>query len=534
MAARDSAPEDNGGKGAPPPASAGGSGSGRLLKACLFATGLAGIVAEFVLSTLASYLLGNPTLQWTLVLSLMFFAMGLGSRLSRHLAERLLDRFIAVEFILSALCATSAAAAYWGTAFVQEAGAIIYAYAGAIGLLIGLEIPLVTRMNDAYEELRTNIASVMEKDYFGALAGGLLFAFFALPKLGLTYTPIALGTVNFAVASALLWRYRSLLARPGALIAAFWITAVGLVALGVFMKPIVRFGEQSRYRDRVIFEAQTPYQRIVMTQWKGYHWLYLNGGMQFSTYDEERYHEPLVHPAMGLSASRERVLILGGGDGLALREVLKYGDVKRVTLVDLDPEMIRLARTHAVFVEANEGALEDERVDVVTRDAGRFLADDAGIYDVILVDLPDPKGPDLARLYSKEFYTACKRHLSQHGTLVTQSSSPLHARRAFLCVYRTLKAAGFHVLPYHNSIPTMGQWGWHLAMKEGVISEPDLKQRAMALRFSEVETVFLNHEAMAGMLHFWKGMFDGLEDVEVNTELAPVVDRYYRESEWGW
>ncbi len=534
MAAKNSVPEDRGAIEATHAVTPGGSGRGRLLKACLFATGLAGIVAEFVLSTLASYLLGNTTLQWTLVMSLMFFTMGLGSRLSRHLSERLLDRFIAIEFILSALCATSAAAAYWGTAFVGETSAIIYGYAGAIGFLIGLEIPLVTRMNNAYEVLRTNIASVMEKDYYGALAGGLVFAFFALPKLGLTYTPIALATVNFAVASALLWRYRGLLARRRALIAAFWVTAAGLVTLGAYMKPIVRFGEQSRHRDRVIFETQTPYQRIVMTEWKGYHWLYLNGGMQFSTYDEERYHEPLVHPAMGLAASRERVLILGGGDGLALREVLKYGDVKRVTLVDLDPEVIRLARTHPVFMDANAGALDDERVEVVNRDAGRFLADAEEIYDVILVDLPDPKGPDLARLYSKEFYTACKRHLSRYGIFVTQSSSPLHARRAFLCVYRTLKAAGFHVVPYHNAIPTMGDWGWHLSMKAEVISEPDLKRRALALRFSDVETVFLNHEAMAGMLHFWKGMFDGVADVAVNTELAPVVDRYYREGEWGW
>ena len=534
MAEKNSVPEDRGGDAASHPATPDRTGKGRMLKTCLFATGLAGIVAEFVLSTVASYLLGNTTLQWTLVMSLMFFTMGLGSRLSRYMTERLLDRFIAIEFILSALCATSAAAAYWSTAFVGEASAVIYGYAGSIGFLIGLEIPLVTRMNDAYEALRTNIASVMEKDYYGALAGGLLFAFFALPKLGLTYTPIALGTVNFAVASALLWRYRGLLARPAALIAAFWITAAGLVALGIYMKPIVRFGEQSRYRDRVIYETQTPYQRIVMTEWKGYHWLYLNGGLQFSTYDEERYHEPLVHPAMALASSRERVLIMGGGDGLALREVLKYGDVKRVTLVDLDPEMIRLARTHPVFVDANAGALEDKRVRVVNRDAGRFLADAEEIYDVILIDLPDPKGPDLARLYAKEFYSACRRHLSQYGILVTQSSSPLHARRAFLCVYQTLKAAGFHVVPYHNAIPTMGNWGWHLGMKAEVISETDLKRRALALDFSDVETVFLNHEAMAGMLHFWKGMFDGISDVAVNTELAPVVDRYYREGEWGW
>ncbi len=509
-------------------------GRSYLLKACLFATGCAGIVAEFVLSTLASYLLGNTTLQWTLVMSLMLFAMGLGSRLSRHVRDRLLDRFIAAEFALSALCASCAAAAYFGTAFVEQAGAVIYAYAAAIGLLIGLEIPLVARMNETYEALRINIASVMEKDYYGALVGGLLFAFFALPHLGLMYTPIALGVVNFAVASVLLWRYRGLLARRGQLMAAFWVSAVGLVGLGVFIRPLVLFGEQSRYRDRVVYEDQTPYQRIVMTEWKGYYWLFLNGSVQFSTYDEVRYHEPLVHPAMGLAASRERVLILGGGDGLAAREVLKYDDVESITLVDLDPAMTALARTHPALLEANEGALNDPRVRVVHRDAGRFLQDSGELFDVILIDLPDPKGPDLARLYSKEFYLSCKRHLSRNGVVVTQSSSPLHATRAFLCVYRTLQAAGFSVLPYHNAIPTMGDWGWTLGMKAEVVSAGALKERAMGLEFSEVETVFLNREAMVGMSQFWKGVFEQAGEVAVNTELAPVVDRYYREAEWGW
>ena len=505
-----------------------------LLKACLFATGCAGIVAEFVLSTLASYLLGNATRQWTLVMSLMLFAMGLGSRLSRHISERLLDRFIAVEFALSALCASCAAAAYFWTAFVGQTGAVIYGYAAAIGLLIGMEIPLVARMNEAYEELRTNIASVMEKDYYGALAGGLLFAFFALPRLGLTYTPLALGVVNFGVASVLLWRYRGLLVSRGKLMAGFWAVAAGLVALGAGIRPVVLFGEQSRYRDRVIYEAQTAYQRIVMTEWKGYHWLFLGGNVQFSTYDEARYHEPLVHPAMMLAGSRERVLILGGGDGLALREALKYPDVRSVTLVDLDPAMIDLARTHPVLLDANKGALDDPRVQVVNRDGGRFLEDSAALYDVIVIDLPDPKGPNLARLYSKEFYRSCKQHLSRDGVVVTQASSPLHATRAFLCIYRTLEAAGFSALPYHNAIPTMGDWGWLLGMKAEVISSEALVQRAMQVDFSEVETRFLDREAMVGMAHFWKGAFEEASDVAVSTELEPVVDRYYREAEWGW
>lgn len=511
-----------------------GRSRSRLLKACLFATGCAGIVAEFVLSTLASYLLGNTTLQWTLVMSLMLFAMGLGSRLSRHFVDRLLDRFIAVEFTLSVLCATSGAAAYFGTAVVGQSAAVVYGYAAAIGLLIGMEIPLVARMNEAYEGLRTNLAGVMEKDYYGALVGGLLFAFFALPTLGLTYTPIVLGTVNFAVASALLLRFRTLTDAPGRLMAGFVAVGIGLAALAVMIRPIVMFGEQSRYRDRIVFEKQTPYQNIVMTEWKDYHWLYLNGKIQFSTYDEERYHEPMVHPAMQLAHVRKRVLILGGGDGLALREVLKYPDVEDVTLVDLDPEMVELAKRHPVLMAANDEAFEDSRVHVEYADAGRYLEDASEIFDVILVDLPDPKGPDLARLYSREFYLTCEQHLSELGVVVTQSTSPLHANRAFLCINRTMRDAGLSVLPYHNALPTMGEWGWNLGVKRANMSEETLKRRAADLFFDDVATVFIEQAAMRGMMLFWKGMFDEVERVTVNTVMDPVIDTYYREAEWGW
>ena len=369
----------------------------RLLKACLFATGCSGIVAEFTLSTLASYLLGNTTLQWTLIMSLMLFTMGVGSRISRYITRNLLDVFIAVEFVLSTLCATCAVAAYFGTAWLGESTAVIYGYACAIGLLIGMEIPIVARMNDAYEGLRTNIASVMEKDYYGALFGGLLFAFFALPKLGLTYTPIALGAVNFAVASTLYWKYNTLTVHRGRLHIAFWTVGIGIGVLSVFAKPIMLFGEQSQHRDRVVFTAQTTYQKLVITEWKQEHWLFIDGNIQFSTYDEERYHEPLVHPAIGVAGARGKILILGGGDGLALREVLKYDDVEEVMLVDLDPEMTRLGMSNPILLESNEGAFKDIRVTVVHEDAGRFVQRTGAIYDIIIIDLPDPKGPNLAR-----------------------------------------------------------------------------------------------------------------------------------------
>ena len=272
-------------------------GVSSLLKLCLFATGCAGIVAEFVLCTLATYFLGNAVLQWTLMMSFMLFAMGLGSHLSRYCSAHLLDTFTVLEFSLSLLCAISAAAAYVLSPFLNNVGVVIYPLGIAIGLLIGMEIPLITRVNAAHEELRVNISSVLEKDYYGALIGGLFFAFVALPYFGLTYTPVALGAVNFGVASLLLWRFRSLLHAPR-LLSGLWAgVGAGLIGLFVLAEPILLFGEQALYKDTVILVRQTPYQRLVVTRWRDDYWLYINGNQQFSSYDEERYHEPLVHPA---------------------------------------------------------------------------------------------------------------------------------------------------------------------------------------------------------------------------------------------
>ena len=508
---------------------------GLFLKIALFATGCAGIVAEFVLSTLATYLLGNAILQWTVVMSLMLFAMGLGSRLSRHFRKDLLDVFILVEFCLSILCAVSATLAYGISAWTEYTPLVIYAEALIIGSLIGLEIPLVIRLNQAYEKLRINVSEVMEKDYYGALVGGFAFAFLLLPSLGLTYTPVVLGAINFLVAVLLLVGYYSLLAKKIRLLICFCVTLVLLCSVALMARPLMQYGEQRKYRDKVIYAEQTPYQKIVMTQWKDHYWLYINGQEQFSTYDEERYHEPLVHPAMALSASPKRVLILGGGDGLALREVLKYKAVKSVTLVDIDPAMIELARNHPVLLSVNKEAFKDPRVNVVNRDAAAFLREDATLYGVVIVDLPDPDAVDLMQVYSQTFYGMIHRHLIRGGILVSQAGSPLFTRRSFLCIYKTVKAAGFSVLPYHNQIPTMGQWGWVLGAREQDISAPDLKERMMMETFSNIDTRFLNRDAAIAMVHFGKGVFDKalLNEIDINTESNPVLYRYYLKGTWG-
>lgn len=508
---------------------------GVLLKVSIFATGCAGIVAEFVLSTLATYIAGNAVFQWTMVMSLMLFAMGVGSRLSKFFQDRLLDAFILIEFTLSVLCASSAVLAYSLAAYTSYISLLIYAVAMIIGGLIGLEIPLVTRINEAQEDLRSNIATMMEKDYYGALLGGLFFAFFALPHLGLTYTPIVLGTVNFLVATILLFFCFPLLERKKTIVAVFSLCALFLVSLFILAKPIIMYGEQRQYRDKIIYARQTPYQKIVMTQWKGYYWLYINGQEQFSSFDEEKYHEPLVHPAMKLTIDRSDVLILGGGDGLALREVWKYPDVKKVTLVDLDKVMTDLSAQHLVLLGINEGSMSDKRLTVVNRDAGAFLKEDAHLYGVIIIDLPDPDSIDLMHLYSVSFYRLALRHLRAGGIMVTQATSPYFSREAFWSIMNTVKDAGFTILPYHNQIPTMGEWGWVLGVKAREADEKTLKRRVLSLNFDGLRTRFLNNDAMISMVHFGKGLLDPKEiaKIKVNTQANPVLHRYYWTGAWA-
>ncbi|HJO58874.1 MAG TPA: spermidine synthase, partial [Nitrospinaceae bacterium] len=327
-----------------------------VLKSCVFATGCAAIVTEYTLATLASYLLGDSILQWSIVISLMLFSMGLGSRYSRKFESQLLDRFVLTEFGLSFLCTFSAMFCFWISAYTIHTGLVIYGVACMIGFMIGLEIPLITRINQAYEPLRENISSVMEFDYYGALLGGALFAFVLLPFLGLTYTPVLLGGLNLLVVSLVLWYFPDRLARPRIFKAQFAGLLVASVLAFAVAKPIILHGEQHKYKDKIVYEEQTRYQKIVVTQWKDDYWLFINGSTQFSTYDEERYHEPLVHPLMGLIEERKDILLLGGGDGLAAREILKYPDVKNLTLVDLDPAMTQLARKNDIFLGINQGS----------------------------------------------------------------------------------------------------------------------------------------------------------------------------------
>ena len=503
-----------------------------VLKACVFTTGCATIVTEYTLATLASYLLGDSILQWTIVISLMLFSMGLGSRYSRKYEGQLLDRFVLIEFGLSFFCTFSAMFCFWISAYTIHFGLVVYGIACMIGFMTGLEIPLITRINQSYEALRENISSVMEYDYYGGLLGGALFAFVLLPFLGLTYTPVLIGILNLLVASLILWQFPGHLKRPRILNVQFVVLLFISATAFVVAKPIVLYGEQHKYKDKIVYQEQTRYQKIVVTQWKENFWLFINGSTQFSTYDEERYHEPLVHPVMGLIEEHNDILLLGGGDGLAAREILKYPDVKSLTLVDLDPAMTRLAQQDKIFLNINQGSLNDPRVHVVNGDAYQFIKESGNLYDAIIIDLPDPKSVSLSLLYSLGFYKMVGKHLKPFGAMVTQSTSPLYSPEAFLCIKKTMQAAGFSTLPYQNSVPSMGKWGWLLGVRQKAMPAELLKQELTTRKFLDIETRFFNQDAMISMAHFGKGLFEKEVGIEPNTQFNHNILKYYRQGSW--
>ena len=462
----------------------------------------------------------------------MLFAMGVGSRISRHITIHLLETFIILEFLLSILCATSAVIAYVLSPFFRNIEIVIYPWALGIGLLIGVEIPLITRINATYEDLRTNISGVMEKDYYGALLGGLFFALIALPYLGLTYTPILLGTINAGAASLLLIRCYRILTIPRRLSAVWAATGTALIGIAVTAQPIILYGENAKYRDTVIFSERTQYQKIVMTRWKDEYALYINGNQQFSTYDEERYHEPLVHPALSLLEHREDVAIIGGGDGLALREVLKYSGVRRVTLIDLDPRITELGSAHPILVRINQDALHDPRVTIINQDGSTFLQETNNVFDAIIIDLPDPQSIDLARMYSLDFYQLSRKHVRQGGIIVTQATSPFFTPLAFLSINKTMTAAGLSTIPYHTNVPTLGDWGFVLGINGKHTTAEQLKEQVRSLDFHDIDTRFLNPDAMSAMLQFGKGLFERSEDIAINRQSHPVFPAYYTNGRW--
>jgi spermidine synthase len=284
----------------------------------------------------------------------------------------------------------------------------------------------------------------------------------------------------------------------------------------------MNISENMVFNEPVIYSTSSPYQRIVITRTKRELRLYLNGNLQFSSADEYRYHEALVHPAMMASHQPRHILVMGGGDGLAVREILRYPSVETVTLVDLDANMTRLFSTEPILRRLNHSSFHDPRVTIYNQDAFVWLRDNHQVFDCAIIDFPDPSNFSIGKLYTFSFYQLVKRSLSPEGVAVIQSTSPYVAPKSFWCVTETLKAAGFHTIPYHNYVPSFGEWGYTMATLQDNYQVPDSFPAG---------TRYINKAVLQQMLTF-------PEDMKAHQPLAinrldnqSLVD--YFEQEWN-
>ncbi|MFO1270894.1 MAG: polyamine aminopropyltransferase [Rubrivivax sp.] len=459
-------------------AEAAGEGRARIspaelvLLASVFVIAACGLVYELAAGALASYLLGDSVLQFSTVIGAYLFAMGLGSALSRFLERQLVAHFLRIELLVGLVGGLMPAALFAAHGSLPATAmasfrVLLYALVGLVGVLVGLEIPLVMRIlkrhfRERYA-LKELVAQVLTFDYLGALVVALAFPLLFVPHLGLVRTGVFFGLLNAGVAVWALWLFRAGLRawRAHALACAATVGVLVLAMAGA--DHLTTWAEDRFYGERVILRESSPYQRVVVTAGTGGVRLFLNGNLQFHSRDEYRYHEALVHPAMAAHGAPRRVLVLGGGDGLALREVLKYPTVEQVTLVDLDAQVTRLFATEPMLVALNGGALSNPKVKVVNEDAFGWLEAHAETFDVIVIDFPDPSNFSLGKLYTTSFYELVDQHLAASGYAVVQTTSPLVARRSFWTVVATLEAVGFATTPYHAHVPSFGEWGFVIA-----------------------------------------------------------------------
>ena len=493
----------------------------RTLIISVFIVASCGLAYELIMAALASYLLGDSILQFSSIIGLYLFAMGIGAHLTRYIKdEDALARFIEIELLVGIVGGLSALALF--VAFGLAAApfrSLLYAFVLITGIIVGMEIPLVMRVlhreQAAFADL---VARVLTFDYLGALAVSLLFPLVLAPRLGMARSALLFGLLNAAVALLTARIFRAQLPRYPALRRRALLVLAALAAAFVYADRITFHAEQSYFGDPIVYERHTPYQRLVITRWKDDTRLYLNGNLQFSSRDEARYHEALVLPAMQMAARAERVLILGGGDGLAAREVLKYPQVQSLTLVDLDAEMTQTFASSATLTALNGGALTHPKTRVINADAAQWLEESSELFDVILIDLPDPSNFSLGKLYSVPMYRQVARHLTEGGLIVVQSTSPYFAPNAYWSVIATLEAAGLSTAPYHVYVPSFGEWGFVLAGKGATFPVPE--------RF-DVPTRYLTAATAAEMFRFPPDM--ARRDVEPNYLNTQILVHYFEE-----
>lgn len=465
---------------------------------------VSGLAYELVAGTMATYLIGQSVVQFSFAMGWFLASMGLGSYLSRFARENLLKKILYIQILIALFGGYSAAFLFFAFAYTDVLYPHFMLIALFVGTGVGFEIPIMLRLMGEVRILSLAVSDVFTFDYIGALLASMLFPLFLLPNLGLVRSSLFFGMLNLVSAFLILnleghKKYKREIL--------YLLLSFILLVLGFFYsEKLTRFIEDKLYQDPIVLTRDTPYQRIVLTKWRDDLRLFLDGNLQFSTRDEKRYHESLVHvPIFFLGKSPESVLVIGGGDGLAVRELLKYTSIRNITLLELDPEMIHLFSSNRNLTKINKNSLSSGKLQIVHEDAFTFLKQnrDEIRYDLIITDLPDPNNHSLGKLYTVTFYNNLLKKLKSNGIFVTQSTSPLFAKDAFWCIKETIDFSGKKIFPswktgaYHTYIPSFGEWGF-------VIGKENWDPNSGS--FPEIETEFLTEEMIPTLFTFPKDM----------------------------
>ena len=536
----------------------------------MFFTGASGLVNEYILSTVSTYILGSSIEQFSITIAVMLGMMGIGGWCQKFVSDdNLIQKFIIIEILLSIIGSYSPISIYASFGYMENNFLLVYYFfVVSIGFLIGFEIPFIIRINQLYsKELKTNLSVVLAADYIGSFIGALVWIYLLLPNFALTQISFLITGANFVIAffTFLYFVRFDFIKRKVLLFVTLCLTFAFLLHGYFNVKDWEVSLEQSLYEDPVKVSKTTKYQHLTITHNKtvNEYRLYINGNIQFSSLDEKRYHEQLVHPVMSLSPKHVNVLVLGGGDGMVIRELKKYRDIKSITLVDLDPQMVKFASTNPILTKMNQNAFKDARVkvldnkaitsvdvkdiyssgskntsekwvsqvDVINIDADLFLHKfKKKIFDVVIIDFPDPSSIELTKLYSKQFFMKLKRVLNKDAMVAIQATSPYHAKESYLNIGRTMRAAGFQVIPFHDNVPSFGDWGWYLAWNSE-LSKQEVYEKINNLEEFKIQTSYLTPNVFRKALVFGKGELE-TADTSINTLMNPTLFHIYTKNSW--
>jgi spermidine synthase len=492
-----------------------------LLLISVFVVATCGLIYELIAGTLASYLLGDSVTQFSTIIGVYLFSMGIGSWVSKYFEKNIISWFIQLEILVGIVGGTSSTILFLVFENIASFRIILYSLVGITGILVGLEIPLLMRILKDRYEFKDLVSKVFTFDYIGALLASLVFPLLLIPYLGLVKTSYLVGILNVAVALIVCMSFKKEIKAAVYLQTSAVISILALLVGFVYAGVITNFSESLTYADTIIYSKSTPYQRIILTKKGKVLRLFLNGNLQFSSDDEYRYHEALVHPGLQALPNARNVLVMGGGDGLAVREILKYPNIQSVTLVDLDKGMTRLFKSNRMLLNLNKSSLLSPKVKVINADAFTWLRQDKKKFDFMVIDFPDPSNYSVGKLYTNSFYKLAKGVLAPGGIMVIQATSPYVAPKSFWTVDTTLRSVGLHTIPYHNYVPSFGEWGYIMATENPVYKKPAVFLPGMR---------FVTKESLDLMFYFPKDM--AKVKTEVNKLNNQVLVKYF-EDEWS-